>query len=191
MLDAFGGSAAVAYAFKCDGKSVTYNDRGKYDKAREVYSQTLSRTYREPSNLDPFAKGKIANMHAEISQAYQDVGMILEALEELEKAVRLRPAFADLRTRLGTLYRDNGQTARAREEFEVAKQANPKYLQARLALGVLLLSAGDRNEATAEFHAVLEQDPENKSAQMYLRIAAAQATASIPPPAPGGSSKES
>jgi adenine-specific DNA methylase len=27
VLDAFGGSAAVAYAFKCAGKAVTYNDR--------------------------------------------------------------------------------------------------------------------------------------------------------------------
>jgi tetratricopeptide (TPR) repeat protein len=161
---------------------VTYNDLGKYEAAREIYSNIRSRDAGD-RRADPFAKGKIANMHAEISQAYQDAGMTIQAIEELEKAVGLCPGFADLRTRLGILLRDTGDAVRAREEFEAAKKANPKYLQARLALGVLLLSAGNRDEAKAEFNAVLEHDPDNKSAQMYLRIAAARETLKTIPPA--------
>jgi len=169
---------------------VTYNDLGKYDAAREIYSNIRSRDAGD-RRADPFAKGKIANMHAEISQAYQDAGMTIQAIEELEKAVGLCPGFADLRTRLGILLRDTGDAARAREEFEAAKKANPKYLQGRLALGVLFLSAGDRDEAKAEFNAVLEHDPDNKSAQMYLRIAAARETLkTIPPSAPDDKNQE-
>ncbi len=170
---------------------VTYNDLGKYDAAREIYSNIRSRDAGD-RKADPFAKGKIANMHAEISQAYQDAGMTIQAIDELEKAVGLCPGFADLRTKLGILLRDSGDALRAREQFEAAKEANPKYLQARLALGVLLLGAGDRDEATNEFNAVLEVDPENKSAQMYLRIAAARdKLKTIPPSAPEGSDQES
>jgi tetratricopeptide (TPR) repeat protein len=149
---------------------VTYNDLGKYDRAREVYSIIRTRGS-EGGTGDPFAKGKIANMHAAVSQAYQDAGMLTEAIGELEKAVALCPHFADLRTRLASLYRDTAQMQRAREQLELAKASNPNYAQARVLLGVVLLSAGEVDAARHEFETVLNADPENKSAQMYLKIA--------------------
>ncbi len=63
---------------------VTYNDLGKYEAARQIYAQMRSRSEGR-AEIDPFAKGKIANMHAELSQAYQDAGMVPEAIRELEK----------------------------------------------------------------------------------------------------------
>jgi tetratricopeptide (TPR) repeat protein len=149
---------------------VTLNDLGEFDAARSLYAQLRQRG-EQTHQLDPFARGKIANMHADTSQAYQDVGMMVEAIGELEKAVALCPNFADLRTRLGILYRDTGDKARARQQFEAAKVANPKYLQARLMLGVLLLTSGEPQLAVAELEHVLESDPTAKSAEMYLRVA--------------------
>ena len=64
--------------------------------------------------LDPFARGKIANMHADVGQAYADAGLPREAIAEYEKAVGLCPQFADLRTRLGTLLREINELDRAR-----------------------------------------------------------------------------
>jgi tetratricopeptide (TPR) repeat protein len=163
---------------------VTLNDLGEYDRARQVYSGIRSRGG-SGKQLDPFAKGKIANMHAETSQAYLDAGMTMEAISELEKAVKLCPTFADLRTRLGLLYRDVGDIARAREQYEAAKEANPNYLQARNMLGVLHLTVGDASKAIEEFEAVLALDQDNKSAQTYLRIAqSGNQTPSKPPIAP-------
>jgi Tfp pilus assembly protein PilF len=163
---------------------VTLNDLGDYDTARQIYSSIRHRGGRGV-DLDPFAKGRIANMHAETSQAYLDAGMTIEAIAELEKAVELCPSFADLRTRLGVLYRDAGDRRSARSQFEAAKQVNPKYQQARIMLGILHLSTGESAEAIEEFEAVLEADPTNKSAQTYLRIARAPTPrTSVPPPKP-------
>ena len=162
---------------------VTYNDLGKYDSAREIYARIRGRAAGGDGPADPFAMGKIANMHAEISQAYQDAGMIAEAVIELERAVALCPTFADLRTRLATLYRDTGHKERAREQLEIVKQHNPNYIQARVLLGVAQLSAGDYDAAIGEFQAVIERDPEHKSAQMYLKIAESQRGKSLFPPA--------
>ena len=148
---------------------VTYNDLGKYDAAREIYARIRSRGT-GGGKADPFAKGKIANMHAELSQAYVDAGMTPEAIAELERAVNLCPQFADLRTRLAVLYRDSSQPERAREQLELARAANPQYAQARLLLGVMLLSAGELAPAAAEFESVLEKDADHKGAQMYLRL---------------------
>jgi tetratricopeptide (TPR) repeat protein len=162
---------------------VTYNDLGKYDSAREIYSRIRGRASGGGGPADPFAMGRIANMHAEISQAYQDAGMSGEAVHELERAVALCPTFADLRTRLATLYRDLGQKERAREQLEIAKQHNPNYVQARVLLGVAMLSAGEYEPAIGEFEAVLSRDSEHKSAQMYLKIAHSQRAKSEVPPA--------
>ena len=148
---------------------VTYNDLGKYDAAREIYARIRSRG--GPGGIgDPFAKGKIANMHAELSQAYNDAGMTSEAVAELERAVTLCPTFADLRTRLAVLYRDGGRTERAREQLELARSSNPNYAQARVLLGVMMLSAGELEPAENEFKTVLDREPDNKGAQMYLKL---------------------
>jgi tetratricopeptide (TPR) repeat protein len=158
---------------------VTYNDLGKYDAAREIYARIRGRAAGGDGPADPFAMGKIANMHAEISQAYHDAGMPAEAVTELERGVALCPTFADLRTRLAMLYRDMGQKERAREQLEIAKQHNPNYVQARVLLGVALLSGGELGAAISEFEAVLERDSEHKSAQMYLKIAQTQQRNSV------------
>jgi tetratricopeptide (TPR) repeat protein len=159
---------------------VTYNDLGKYEAAREVYARIRQRG--GSGGGDPFAKGKIANMHADVSRAYRDAGMVAEAIGELERAVALCPHFADLRTDLALLYRDAGRTERAREQLELAKAGNPAYSQARVLLGVMMLTGGELEPAAREFEAVLSQDADNKSAQMYLKIARAQIARSERPP---------
>jgi tetratricopeptide (TPR) repeat protein len=170
---------------------VTYNDLGKYDKARSLYASMRNRSQGADRQMDPFAKGKIANMHAELSNAYHDVGMVPEAILELEKAVGLCPTFADLRTRLGVLYKDSGDLTRAREHFQAAKNINPKYLQARVQLGVMMLSAGNAEQAAEEFKAVLAEDPDNKAAHTYLRIAEKRSGHPPPPSGEGAPPAES
>jgi tetratricopeptide (TPR) repeat protein len=158
---------------------VTYNELGKYDDARRLYAMVRART--QPQKLDPFVKGKISNMHAQVAQAYLDAGMQRDAVTELEKAVSLSPDFADLRVRLGLLYRDVGDLARARTQLETARNANPKYVHARLSLGMLLLGAGEQEAARHEFEAVLELEPNHKAAAMYLRLIQSPLRNSQPP----------
>lgn len=153
---------------------VTYNDLGKYDKARELYAQIRHRGQGGAVLSDPFAKGKIANMHAEVSQAYLDAGMTPEAIHELERAVMLCPHFVDLRARLAMLYRDTGSVERAKDQLNVALEYNARYAPARVMLGVLLLTMGDYESAVREFETALTTDPDNRNAQMYLRLASAQ-----------------
>jgi tetratricopeptide (TPR) repeat protein len=167
---------------------VTCNELGKYDRARKIYQQVRHKAGAAAGQTDPFARGKIANMHAATSQAYHDAGMVSEAIIELEKAVLLCPTFADLRTKLAQLYRDSGDLARAMAQLEAAKETNPRYLNARLMLGVLLLTSGDPPRAAQEFEAALEIAPENQRAEMYLRIARTQKATSDAPSMPPSNS---
>jgi tetratricopeptide (TPR) repeat protein len=147
---------------------VTYNELGKYEAARRIYVQLHSRSYQQP--LDPFVIGKLSNMHAELAQAYQDAGMLNQAVNELQKAIQLSPEFTDLRIRLGLLYRDMGELRLAREQLETARDKNPNYAYGRLSLGTLLLGEGQHEAARQEFEQVLRLEPSHKSAQMYLRF---------------------
>ncbi len=149
--------------------AVTYNDRGKYEAAREIYRRIKGGPGHSAQGLDSFARGKLANMHAEVGQAYADAGLPREAIAEYEKAVGLCPQFADLRTKLGTLLRETGELVRAREHYEAAVAARPNYIPARIQLGVTLLALGEPDHAQREWQAVADAEPENAQAKMYLR----------------------
>ncbi len=151
--------------------AVTYNDLGRYDEAKRIYTAALSRGEGTPGQLDPFVKGKIANLHAEVAQAYVDAGMPQDAMHELRKAILLCPTFADLRLKLSNLYRQAGDLDAAKFELDEAIAARPRYLPAHVALGVTLLSLGDSKRAIAAWEKALEIDPDHKAAQMYLRMA--------------------
>ncbi|HZU84702.1 MAG TPA: tetratricopeptide repeat protein [Polyangiaceae bacterium] len=159
-----------AYTEAALNLAVTYNDRGKYEAARQVYARIRGTPSGPIQGLDPFARGKIANMHAEVGQAYADAGLVREAVTEYEKAVALCPQFADLRTRLGLLLRELNDLPRAREQYEAAVDARPAYVPARVQLGVTLLALGETEAAAEQWRRVLELEPDNVRAKMYLRL---------------------
>jgi tetratricopeptide (TPR) repeat protein len=171
-----------AYTEAALNLAVTYNDRGKYEKAREVYSRIKVGAAGTTAGLDPFARGKLANMHADIAQAYHDAGLIREAVREYEKAVGLCPHFADLQTKLGTLLRELNDLPSARKAYEAAVQAKPNYVPARLQLGVTLLSLGEPAAAEEHWKHVISLEPENSQAKMYLRML--ERTRASQPPQP-------
>lgn len=164
--------------------AVTYNDLGKYEAARQVYARIRSAAGDE-GKLDPIARSRIANMHADLAQAYADAGCRAEAIDQLKKGVELCPTYADLQTKLGSLYRDEGNLALAREHYQAARDANARYVPARVLLGVTLLSLGEIDAAEGEWRSVLEIEPENRAAKMYLRMVEAQKSSrgrTAPPP---------
>ncbi|HLM72964.1 MAG TPA: tetratricopeptide repeat protein [Polyangiaceae bacterium] len=153
--------------------AVTYSDLGRYEDAHVVYERIRELEGNDKA-IAPLVRGKIANMHAELAQAYIDAGCRTEAIGELKKAVELCPTFADLHMKLGNLHRDGGNLPMAREHYATACTVNPKFVPARVLLGVTLLAIGHTEEAVAEWKAALAIDPSNKNAQMYLRMAETQ-----------------
>ena len=150
--------------------AVTCNDLGAYGDAREIYMRAIARSHAEPRALDPFARGKLANMHADLGAAYASVGFHAEAAREYQKSLELSPAFVDLRTRLAGVLRDAGDLPGALRELDIVKTTHPNFVPARLARGTLLLALGRRDDAIREWEGVLELAPEDKAAHLYLRM---------------------
>lgn len=152
--------------------AVTYNELGKYQDAKEIYERMLASRRAAPDHIDPFVKGKIANMHAHVAAAYEEAGLHAEAVGEYQRALALCPQFVDLRTRLGAALRHSGQLERAETELKTAKAGNPNLMWPRLQLGMTYYAAGRVDEAAREWREVLAMEPDNKFAKLYLRLVA-------------------
>jgi tetratricopeptide (TPR) repeat protein len=159
-----------AYTDAALNLAVIYNDLGKYREAKEVYAAALSRQRASPSKLDPFVKGKIANMYAEIGDVLVSTGMLTEAIVEYRRAIELGPTFVDLRLKLADVLRDLGDHEGALSEFETLLAISPGYLPGRIHYGISLYSAGRKADAVAVWEDVLRRHPSNKSAEMYLNL---------------------
>jgi tetratricopeptide (TPR) repeat protein len=150
--------------------AVIYNDMGKYREAKEVYSAALTRQRAAPGRMDPFVKGKIANMYADIGDVYASSGMLAEAVTEYRRALELGPAFVDIRTKLADVLRDLGDADGSLQEFKTLLEMNPNYTPGRVHYGIALYSAGRKAEAVAVWEDVLARHPGNSSAEMYLNL---------------------
>lgn len=163
-----------AYTEAAVNLAVTYNEQGRYQDAREVHRKMLAArkaaAAHAPSNIDPFVRGKLANMHAQMAEAYEQAGLLPDAVREFERALSLCPTFLDIRSRLAATYRANGDLPAATREFERVKKENNKLPGPRLQLGLTYFAAGKVDEATREWKQVLEIQPDNKFAKMYLAL---------------------
>ncbi len=157
--------------------SVTLNELGQFAEARAIHQRLSARGVgalsRTPDDIEPFAKGKLANLHASVAEAYADLGLLEHAIDEYRKALALCPAFADLRTKLGNVLRDSGQLEEAEDAYREAIASNSRFLPPRVQLGVARYSRGDRLGAESAWQEALEIEPSDRFAAMYLRMSRA------------------
>jgi len=150
--------------------AVLYNDLGRYQEAKKLYGNLQKKGGNSSHEIEPVLKGKLSNMHADIGDTYQTVGLYKHAVEEYKKALELNPTYVDIRTKLGIALREEGNWAASIKELKEALKKDSRYIMARIQLGVTYYSAKKLSDAKKEWEAVLKQDPENESAKMYLRL---------------------
>jgi tetratricopeptide (TPR) repeat protein len=162
-----------AYVEAAINLAVIYNELGRYREARDVYKTMLAerKAKSAPSTtIDPYVKGKIANMHAQLAAAYQEAGLLREAIHEYQRALTLCPTFVDIRGKLGAALRAAGELPAATREFERVKKENGKLAAPRLQLGMTYYAAGKTEDAAREWREVMQLQPGNKFAKMYLTL---------------------
>lgn len=151
--------------------AVVYNEMGEFELAQEAYGLAkLSTGSGKDTYLDPFAKGKLANMHAELGGIYKDLGMYRDAVEEYKKALALRPEFVDIKVCMASAYRDLKEYDVAAKALEEVVKADPRYMPARTQLGLTYYVMGKKDEAKTEWMEVLSARPDDKLANMYMNL---------------------
>lgn len=151
--------------------AVVYNELGRYQDAQVAYLQAQGdREGQSLDRLNHFVRGKLANMHADLGDAYAGVGLLDHAIIEYRKALSLSPTFVDIRTKLGTTLRDLGRLVEALDELIGVRESNPSYVPGRVQLGVTLWRANRIEAARLEWRQASALDPNNRSCRVYLKM---------------------
>lgn len=122
-------------------------NEGHYRKALRMFEDLMSRHESEEeldmSTIELFA----CESHVALSKQNVNDGKLEAAIDEMTRAVELKPQFADLRFNLGNLQMDAGLYAGAKEQFERALEINPKFFKARVSLARVQQMAGNVEDA--------------------------------------------
>jgi len=149
--------------------AITCNELGLYAEARRVSESIGSRT-RRGERIDPYARGKLANLIAAVARAYEELGLHDEAALEYRRALSLCPDFADLRTRLAVVLRRDAQPESALHELDLVIEGDARYLPAHMTRAFTLYTLGRIEAALEAWQHVLTLDPHHKAAAAYLRM---------------------
>ena len=181
-----------AYAEAMVALASVYERLGEFARSRALAERVAQLALPSAGALDATTRGKLANLEADLADAYRQAGALSDAIEAYRKALDRCPTFHDIRYRLGIVLREAGFPDRALAEFARVRRANPDLLDAAVQTGLTLYSLGRGEEALAEWRAVLERDRAREDARMYLRMvsrALGSAPApgeAAPPPGPAG-----
>jgi tetratricopeptide (TPR) repeat protein len=147
-----------------------YEQQGDYDRSREIAERAGGLARPANGALDATTRGKLANLHAQLGDAYRDVGEFREAIEAYAKALDRCPNFHDIRHRLGVALRNAGLPDRAIAEFGRVLRNHPTYYDSAVQLGLTYYSLGRIVDAGAQWEAVVAEQPNHADALMYLRM---------------------
>jgi len=147
-----------------------YERRGLFERSREIATQLSPSASSDAGNLDATTRGKLANLHAVLGDAYREAGELREAIEAYRKALDRCPGFHDIRHRLGIALREAGLPNHAIGEFKRVLRTHSDYLESAVQLGLTYYTLGRTPQALEEWESVLERDPSREDARMYLRM---------------------
>jgi Flp pilus assembly protein TadD len=126
--------------------------------------------WRHAVRLDPASPIAVANLGWELRAR----GDLAEAVEQCQRALLLRPDYADAHLNLGLAMAAQGRAAEAERHLRRALELTPRSTPAQSGLGSLLEAQGRVDEAIAHFRQALQINPRSAGAHNNLGVALAR-----------------
>ncbi|MGH7529952.1 MAG: tetratricopeptide repeat protein [Gemmatimonadales bacterium] len=169
-------------------RALVLNGLGREDEADAALRRARSAGGEPRAGFPAHAAAKLANHHAALGNAYLETGGLAEAIAQYEAALRLGPAFHDLRYKLGRLLLEAGRALDAHEQFQMIVRERPGFLDAAAMLGLASYLAGDGLTARAVWEQLRARRPEDPRVEAYLAMLSRSDVSAVssPAPAPAG-----
>jgi tetratricopeptide (TPR) repeat protein len=151
-------------------RAVTLNDLGRSEEATAAFAAAQGLGAVDHTGFPAPVASQLANLHAELGEAYMEAGGMAQAILQFEAAAALRPEFLDLRYRLARLRLGEGDAAGARTDLEAILAARPGYDAARASLGLACYLLGDRAGARSAWEACRAKSPDDPKVVAYLAL---------------------
>jgi tetratricopeptide (TPR) repeat protein len=151
-------------------RALTLNDLGRYEEAAAAFQEAQELGRVDHTGFSSPVASRLANLHAELAEAYVEAGGIPQAIAQLEAAVALRNEFLDLRYRMGRLCLDHGAFDRARQEFGRILEMDAGFPGARAALGMACYLLKDLDGARAAWEQCQRERPDDPKVKAYLAL---------------------
>jgi tetratricopeptide (TPR) repeat protein len=151
-------------------RGILLAEMGRGDEAEACFDAARASGAEERGGVAAHYAARLANLHAEVGEAYAEAGQLGLAVEQYERALELGPAFHDLRYRLGRLLLDARRTLEAREQLEQVVEARPQAVDAHAAYGLACHLSGDAATARRVWEAIRETHPHDVRVKAYLAM---------------------
>lgn len=151
-------------------QGVVLNELGRTAEADASFQRAAASVAPPSTGLPAHVAARLANLHAELAEAYAEAGAAERAVEQYQWALELGPAFHDLRYRMARLLLEAGRPLEAREALEAVLGARPNFVDAEAALGLAHYLSGDAIGARDIWRACLQRRPENVRVEAYLAM---------------------
>jgi tetratricopeptide (TPR) repeat protein len=143
-------------------------ERGAYGVAR-THLREFDRIVRVGGTAFPEAAlDDLARRHADLAARYRTFGWLEEAEAELRKAVRLRPAYGDLRLQLVRVLFERTKLDEAALQIDRLLQQLPQYQDAHVLHGRIESARGNLEAARAAWMRVRDSGPAAVQARALL-----------------------
>jgi len=153
-------------------RGIVLSDLGRIEEAEHSFGEARKYGGGDRGGVQAHHAAKLANLHAQLGEAYVEAGGLNQAIEQYEAALRLGPTFHDLRYRLGRVLLEAGRSLEAREELQQVLRARPNSADARLAYGLACYVSGDAASAVKAWEELAAASPDDTRARAYLAMLA-------------------
>jgi tetratricopeptide (TPR) repeat protein len=151
-------------------RGLVLSEMGRSEEAAEAFDAARKASGEPLKGIPRHHASKLANHHAQLGEAYAEIGALGRAVDQYRAALELGPTFHDLRYRLARLLLESGRSLEAREELEAVVAAKPLFFEARAALGLACYVSGDTISAATIWEAMDEQYPNEVRVKAYLAM---------------------
>jgi tetratricopeptide (TPR) repeat protein len=151
-------------------RAVTLNDLGREEDATAAFAAAQRLGAVDHTGFSAPMASQLANLHADLAEAYVEAGGTAQAIAQLEAAVALRPEFLDLRFRLARLRIGEGDAAGAREDLTAILAVRPEHPGAEALLGMASYLLGDPEGARRAWEASRRRTPDDPKLAAYLSL---------------------
>ncbi|HWE41234.1 MAG TPA: tetratricopeptide repeat protein [Gemmatimonadaceae bacterium] len=153
-------------------RAVLLNDLGRLTEARAAFETAEHLGKPDETGFPVMVANRLANAHATLAHDYRAAGALDEAVAQYERALQLRPGYADVRLALARALTERGRHREAADQLDEILRIRPDWLDAMLLRGLTAYLQGDLAAADQIWTAAGERHPEEPRVEIYRSMLA-------------------